>query len=81
MRARLAVLGATDVECGGVAELDLRSLEAGDVAGAETTSISDENEGRIPMPMAAAAGGADEPLDLGGGREILAGAQRGVGGP
>jgi hypothetical protein len=80
MRARLAVLRPADVQRGGAAELDLRPFEVSDLGGAQAVAISDQHHGDVAVPIAAAAGRADEFVDLGR-RQVLAGAEHAVGGP
>jgi hypothetical protein len=80
VNARLSILRSPNMQAGGAAELDLRPFEVSDLAGAQAVAVGDEDERRVTMPIAAAAGGADQVLDLGR-REILAGALRDVGGP
>jgi hypothetical protein len=65
VRARLAVLGAADVQRGIAAQLDLAPFEIGDLAGARAVAIIDQDRGRVPIAVAAAAGGADKSVDLG----------------
>jgi hypothetical protein len=56
VRGRLAVLSAADVQRGGAAEVHLRPLEVGNLAGAEAVPISNEDQRRVTMAVAAAAG-------------------------
>jgi hypothetical protein len=56
MRRRFAVLGAADVERGIAAEFNLAPFQIRNLAGAETVAISDEDERRVTMTIAAAAG-------------------------
>jgi len=63
---------------GVAAELDLRPLEVGDLAGAQAVAVGDEDQRRITIAMATIAGLAVELPDLGG-RQVLAGAELAVG--
>jgi hypothetical protein len=67
----VAVLGAADVQRGGAPELDLTPFQIDNLRGAETMAIGNEDQRRVTMAITAAAGRADEPLDLGR-REIFA---------
>ena len=75
MSARLAVLGAADVQDRVAAQLDLQPLEISDLAGAQAVPIANQDHGGIPTPVAAAAGRGDELFHLGQG-QVFAGAQR-----
>jgi hypothetical protein len=60
--------------------LDLRPFQVGDLAGAQAVPVGNEDQRRVTMRMAAAAGRSGKPGDLGFG-QVLADTQRGVGRP
>jgi hypothetical protein len=64
MRRWLTVLRPADVQRGRAAEFDLRPFEVRDLGGAQAMAIGDENQRRVTMAVAAAAGRADELSDL-----------------
>jgi hypothetical protein len=78
VNARLTVLCPPDMERCRSAELDLRPFRVAELGRPEPVPVGDEDQGRVPMAMAALAGGADESFDLGGG-EILPRAQFAIG--